>query len=164
MKPHMLVAVLLVGTAASAQDAGVPVVDAGVADAGPTAIAFLHCAFETPLDVTPKPDEVVTDAVRRFKETGVNPYVGKKKAIAAGKNHYDAWCVSCHLPDATGRIGPSLVDDDVIHVRVNTDVGMFEAIHSGALGAMQPFRDRLAQDEMLQLMAYVRSLKKPVKR
>ena len=40
-----------------------------------------------------------------------------------------------------------------------TDVGLFEAVFGGALGAMQSFRDRMTQDEILRLNAYVRKLR-----
>ena len=45
--------------------------------------------------------------------------------------------------------------------RAGTDVGMFEVVYGGASGAMQSFARRgLTQDQMLRIMAYVRSLKK----
>jgi cytochrome c-L len=123
------------------------------------AIEFRHIAFGTPLDVTPKPGEAVTEAVRQFHETGENPYAGDAAALADGKRLYETWCQSCHLPDGTGRIGPSLVGPQHIYPRTATDVGLFEAVFGGALGAMQPFRDRMTQDEILRLVAYVRSLR-----
>ena len=60
-----------------------------------------------------------------------------------------------------GTYRTDLVDDDYANKRANTDVGMFEIIHSGASGAMRSFADRgMPQDEMLRLIAYVHSLKK----
>jgi cytochrome c-L len=65
------------------------------------------------------------------------------------------------LPDGTGRIGPNIVDATVVRERVATDVGMFEIIYGGGSGAMQSFHRRgMVQDDMLKIMAYVRSLKK----
>lgn len=124
------------------------------------AVAFRHIAFGTPLDVTPRPDEVVTPAVTRFHETGQNPYVGDPAALADGKRLYETWCQSCHMPDGSGRIGPSLIGPQHIHERAATDVGLFEAVFGGALGAMQSFRDRMTQDEMLRVSGYVRSLRR----
>src|SRR5262245_40904565 len=73
------------------------------------AMAFRHIAFGTPLDVAPRPGEAVTDAMTRFHQTGENPYVGDAAALADGKRLYETWCQSCHLPDGSGRIGPSLI-------------------------------------------------------
>lgn len=124
------------------------------------AVSFRHIAFGTPLDVTPRPGEVVTPAVTHFHETGQNPYVGDAAALADGKRLYETWCQSCHMPDGSGRIGPSLIGPQRIHERTATDVGLFEAVFGGSLGAMQSFRDRLTQDEILRLNAFVRSLRR----
>jgi len=124
------------------------------------AMALRHIAFGTPLDATPLPSEVVTDAVRGFHETGQNPYVGDAAALTDGKRLYETWCQSCHLPDGSGRIGASLIGPQRIYERTAPDVGLFEAVFGGALGAMQSFRDRLTQDEILRLNAYVRSLRR----
>ena len=123
------------------------------------AVAFRHIAFGTALDATPRPGEAVTEAVTRFHETGQNPYVGDAAAVADGKRLYETWCQSCHMPDGSGRIGPSLIGSQHIYERAATDVGLFEAVFGGALGAMQSFRDRLTQDEILRLNAYVRRLR-----
>lgn len=124
------------------------------------AVSFRHIAFGTPLDVTPRPGEVVTPAVTQFHETGRNPYVGDSAALVDGKRLYETWCQSCHMPDGSGRIGPSLIGPRRIHERTATDVGLFEAVFGGSLGAMQSFRDRLTQDEILRLNAFVRSLRR----
>jgi cytochrome c-L len=123
------------------------------------AVAFRHIAFGTALDTTPRPGEAVTEAVTRFHETGQNPYVGDAAAVADGKRLYEAWCQSCHMPDGSGRIGPSLIGSQHIYERAATDVGLFEAVFGGALGAMQSFRDSMTQDEILRLNAYVRRLR-----
>jgi cytochrome c-L len=124
------------------------------------AVTFRHIVDDSPLDVRLKPNEPATPAVRQFHETGQNPYVGDPAAIAEGKRYYDEWCQACHLPDGSGRIGPSLIDDQYGYPRAATDVGMFEIVYAGGTGAMQPFRDRLTQDQILKLLAYVHSLKR----
>jgi cytochrome c-L len=126
----------------------------------PAAIAFRHIAFGTPLDVTPRPGESPSEAVKTFHETGQNPYVGDAGAREDGKRLYEAWCQSCHLPDGSGRIGPSLIGPQHIYERTATDVGLFETIFGGALGAMQSFRERMTQDQILRLGAYVQSLRR----
>lgn len=131
----------------------------GVGDV--SAIEFKNALTNAPLDVQPKTGEVETDAVKSFKSTGQNPDNGDPAAIEAGKKLYTTNCAACHLPDGTGRIGPNLVDNAVVRERVGTDVGMFEIIYGGGSGAMQSFHRRgMVQDDMLKIMAYVRSLKK----
>ena len=44
--------------------------------------------------------------------------------------------------------------------RVKTDAGFFEVVYAGATGAMQSFGNRVAQDDILKINAYVNSLKK----
>ncbi len=132
-----------------------------VALAADQAIEFRHALDDSPLDVSPIKGETFTEAVKSFHATGTNPYSGNAEAFERGKELYNEDCAACHMPDGTGRIGPSLVDEDTIYPRVKTDVGMFEVIHSGASGAMQSFAQRgMLQDDMLKVMAYVRSLKK----
>ena len=64
------------------------------------------------------------------------------------------------MPDGSGRIGPSLIGNEHHYDRFSTDKGIFEIIYGGATGAMQPFGKRLKQDEILKVIAYVRSVKK----
>ena len=124
-------------------------------------IVFRYALDNAPLEVKPRPNEVETEAVKSFKETGKDPYVGDEQAIAEGKRLYQVNCQACHLPDGSGRIGPSLIDDTSKYPRGTTDVGMFEILYGGASGAMQSFARRgMTQDQMLKTIAYVRSLKK----
>ena len=114
-----------------------------------------------PLEVTAGPDEVETDVVRAFKRTGENAYRGDGAAVTEGKTLYEAHCQRCHRPGATGGVGPSLLGDDYTYARVADDVGMFEVIYGGASGEMQAFSKRgLTQDQILRIIAYVRSLNK----
>ena len=54
-----------------------------------------------------------------------------------------------------------MVGTDWTYPRSATDVGMFEVIYGGASGAMQSFARRgMTQDQMLKIIAYVRSLAK----
>jgi cytochrome c-L len=129
--------------------------------AGRAEIAFRHALDNSPLEVKPRPNEVETEAVKEFKTTGKNPYGGNEAVLAEGRKLYAAHCQMCHLPDGSGRIGPSLIGDNWIRERAATDVGMFEVIYGGSSGAMQSFARRgMTQDQMLKIIAYVRSLKK----
>lgn len=123
-------------------------------------VEFRHIAFDTPLDATPRPHEPVTPALEHFHRTGENLYARQPEAIADGKRLYEAWCQGCHMPDGSGRIGPSLVGEQRLYPRTATDLGLFEAVYGGALGAMQAFAGRLTQDEILRVAAYVQSLRR----
>ncbi len=125
------------------------------------AIEFRNALDDSPIDISPIKGETFTDAVKSFHESGENPYNGNADAIAAGKKLYNDNCQVCHKPDASGGMGPNLIDDVVINTRANTDVGKFEVIHSGAAGAMRPFSKRgMTQDQILQIIAFINSLKK----
>ena len=65
------------------------------------------------------------------------------------------------MPDGSGRIGPKLNDSRWQYPRTATDQGRFEIIYAGGAGAMQAFGDRLDQDEILKLIAFVDTLQKP---
>ena len=122
--------------------------------------------FKNPLDNSPmtfelQPGEVETPAVKKFRETGDNDYRGNADAIADGKKLYVSNCIICHGADGTGKMGPTLVGKDVVYKQVLTDPGMFSIIYVGASGAMQSFHRRgMKQDEMLRIIAYVRTLDK----
>ncbi len=122
--------------------------------------------FKSPLDNSPmtfqlQAGEVETPAVKNFKATGVNEYRGNADAIAEGKKLYTANCIICHGADGTGKMGPTLVGKDVVYQQALTDPGMFSIIYGGASGAMQSFfRRGMQQDQMLKIIAYVRTLDK----
>jgi cytochrome c-L len=124
-------------------------------------IVFRHALDNSILEIKPRPNEVETQVVKEFRATGKNGYAGDAAALAEGKKLYAANCQACHLPDGSGRLGPSLIGDDWVRERAATDVGMFEIIYAGSSGAMQSFARRgMTQDQMLKIIAYVRSLKK----
>lgn len=115
---------------------------------------------DSPLEVKTLPGEKITDAVHKFYDTGEDPYKGDPQALAEGKELYENNCQACHMPDGSGRIGPSLIGDTHRYPRFTTDKGIFEIVYGGATGAMQPMGKRLTQDQILHIIAYVRSLKK----
>ncbi|MGE0023846.1 MAG: c-type cytochrome [Hyphomicrobium sp.] len=124
-------------------------------------VEFRHALDDSALDLAPIKGEEFTDAVKSFHKDGVNPYNGNADAVATGEAQFEDHCQACHGAGATGGMGPSLVDGVYVNSRANTDVGMFEIIHSGASGAMRSFAERgVAQDQMLKIIAYIHSLKK----
>jgi cytochrome c-L len=122
--------------------------------------------FKSPLDNSPmffelQSGEVETPVVKKFKDTGVNGYRGDDHAIADGKKLCTSNCIVCHGVDGTGKMGPTIVGKDVVYKQVLTDPRMFAIIYGGASGAMQSFHRRgMKQDEMLRIIAYVRTLDK----
>lgn len=122
--------------------------------------AFTSVIDNGPLEIKLLPGETITEGVRKFYDTGEDPYKDDPRAVEEGKSLYQTYCQACHLPDGSGRIGPSLIGDTHHYPRFTTDKGMFEIIYGGATGAMQPFGRRLTQDQILHVMAYVRALKK----
>jgi cytochrome c-L len=131
---------------------------AGLTGAAPP--EFRSALTNAPLDLALRPGDQLSEGLKQFYASGRNPYVGRAEALARGKELYEEICQACHLPDGSGRIGPSLIDDLYINPRANTDVGMFEILFGGAFGAMRSVYDRMSQDEMLKVLAYVRTLKK----
>jgi cytochrome c-L len=124
-------------------------------------VEFRHALDDSPLDLDPVKGEEITDAVKSFYKDGVNPYAGNAEAVTTGKTLYEENCQACHLDDGRGGMGPSLIDDVYVNARANTDVGMFEIIHSGSSGAMRSFSARgMKQDEILRIIAYIHTLKK----
>jgi cytochrome c-L len=101
-----------------------------------------------------------TEAFKKFKESGKNPYNTDKAAIEKGHNSYLSACSGCHGHEAEGKIGPGLADDYWTYPRATTDVGLFEILFGGAQGSMGPQYGNLNTDEMLQIMAWLRSIYK----
>jgi cytochrome c-L len=134
---------------------------------GPAQVAAGNLSdFKSPLDNSPMTfplhdGEVETAAVKNFKATGVNEYRGNPEAIVEGERLYSENCIICHGADATGRMGPTLVGEDLVYPQAMTDPGMFSIVYGGASGAMQSFfRRGMEQDQMLKIIAYVRTLDK----
>jgi cytochrome c-L len=122
-------------------------------------IVFLHALDNQPIEFNLRPEQEITPAVEQFHKTAENAYSDDPDAIAAGKQIYARLCQACHLADGSGRIGPSLTDNEGARARTGTERGRFEIIYAGGAGAMQAFGQRLDQDEILQVMAYLEVLR-----
>ncbi len=119
---------------------------------------FLNALNNRPIEFTLRPNQEITAQVETFHETGENPYVDDADAVAAGQASYRRLCAACHLPDGAGRIGPNLIHGDWKYDRTDTEVGRFEIIYAGGAGSMQAFGQRIDQDEILKIMAFIDSI------
>ncbi|WP_088348875.1 MULTISPECIES: c-type cytochrome [Rhodomicrobium] len=144
---------------AQSGDAPPPAAPGGGAPASGGEVEFHHVLDGRKIELTYKPEQQITEAVASFHKTAQNPYNDNPDAVAEGKKLYDQWCAACHLKDATGRIGPNLIDNDHLYPQTATDKGMFEIVYAGGAGAMQAFGRRMTQDQILKVLAYVKSLK-----
>ncbi|CAI8745834.1 cytochrome c(L), periplasmic [Methylocaldum szegediense] len=123
-------------------------------------VTFRHAITGEVLDLNGGKAGGDTDAVKQFKETGKNPYNGDKEAIEKGHSLFLTACSGCHGHEAEGKLGPGLGDDYWTYPRAATDVGLFEVLWGGAQGMMGPQNNNLNADEMLQIMAWIRSIYK----
>ncbi|MGH9383763.1 MAG: c-type cytochrome [Vicinamibacterales bacterium] len=86
-----------------------------------------------------------------------NPFAGDSTAVAAGQRLFDQSCQACHGPGGRGDSGPALNTANF----TRTDVDVFRTIQGGVAGSqMPPFR-QLTDNELWQLVAYLRSLAAP---
>lgn len=81
-------------------------------------------------------------------------------AIAeAGKARYDMFCVACHAADGSGQpmLGAPALNNE-IWLYGNSRMGIEESIRHGRNGQMPAFGERLGEDKVHILTAYVKSL------
>ena len=133
--------------------------------AGVTAWAapqFTNSIDGTPLDFSDL-NEVETEAVKTFKQTGQNPYRGQAEAIKKGESLFATACSGCHGHLAEGKLGPGLTDDYWTYEVNKDDVGLFSSIYGGLQGMMGPQKGLQTQDNILEIMAWLRSMAKDAK-
>ena len=132
-----------------------------VASAPPAgaAVELLNAKTDEPLELKTRKGEEVTPAVTSFLESGENPSVADEAAIEAGGKLYAKRCKACHAADASGKVGPNLVDDEWMYARTPTAVGRFEIIYGGGDASMRGFGRQMDQDEILRVMAYLDALR-----
>ncbi|WP_305908863.1 cytochrome c(L), periplasmic [Methylomarinum sp. Ch1-1] len=99
-----------------------------------------------------------TEAFKQFLKTGKNPYNGDEEAVKQGHDLYLTGCSGCHGHEAEGKLGPGLGDDYWTYPRGLTDQGLFEILFGGANGMMGPQYVNFNTDEMLHIMAWIRSI------
>ncbi len=88
--------------------------------------------------------------------TGSGPYRGNSWAIGEGSRLYGQMnCVGCHAHGG-GGMGPALMDGAWRYGSSPSDI--FATIVEGRPNGMPSFRGRLSDQQVWQLVAYVRSL------
>jgi cytochrome c oxidase cbb3-type subunit III len=106
---------------------------------------------------------------RRFRESppsaanvaaaavaGRNPYEGNAWAVGEGRRFYEAYnCVGCHAHGG-GGMGPALMDAQWLYGSEPAQVA--GSILDGRPNGMPPFRDRIPEPQVWQIVAYLRSL------
>jgi len=99
-----------------------------------------------------------TDAVKHFRQTGENLYLGDAEAEKVGGETFLTACSGCHGHEAEGKLGPALRDDYWTYPKNKTDKGLFETIFNGANSMMGPQHKQLSIDEMLKVISWIRSV------
>lgn len=120
---------------------------------------FYNLIEGTPLDFSGL-KETETEQVKAFKASGKNPYAGNEAALRKGESLFATACSGCHGHHAEGKLGPGLNDDYWTYKQAAQDAGLFSAIYGGLSGSMGPQRNRMTQDDILLVMAWLRSINK----
>lgn len=86
-----------------------------------------------------------------------HPYDENAYAIAQGKRLFNQMnCAGCHSVGGGGGMGPPLMDDSWIYG--SDPANIFSTIVEGRPNGMPAFRGKMGNDQIWQLVAYVRSL------
>ena len=99
-----------------------------------------------------------TEAFKQFMKDGKTPTTARKTSKKKARAMYMTGCSGCHGHEAEGKLGPGLADDYWTYPRNGTDIGLFETLFGGANGMMGPQYVNFTTDEMLQIMAFLRSI------
>ena len=110
------------------------------------------------LDLSKAEDGENPSAVKAFENTGKNPLNSDEQAIEKGKEEFLVACAGCHGHHAKGKIGPSLIDDYWTYPANANDKGLFATIFGGARAQMGPHYMSMTKTEMLESMAFIRSI------
>jgi cytochrome c-L len=154
MNKGMLIAVqagLFVGIVTVALATAVP----------PTSLDLRNTVTGQPLDLNDSlPDGRDTAGVKKFLQTGHDPYIDDLSCLRKGESLFLSACSGCHGQIGEGKIGPGLYDDYWTYPKNQTDQGIFETIFGGARSLMGPHNEDLTLNQILQVIAWVRHLYK----
>src|SRR5215207_5108089 len=85
-----------------------------------------------------------------------DPYAGNAYGVSEGKRLYNQFnCSGCHFQGG-GGIGPPLMDAQWIYGSAPENI--FQTIIEGRPNGMPSYRGKLGNDQVWQLVAYVRSM------
>jgi cytochrome c oxidase cbb3-type subunit 3 len=86
-----------------------------------------------------------------------NPYAGDRAAIATGRQMFVGFnCAGCHSAYAGGGMGPSLRDS--LWIYGSSDAQIFSSIAEGRAEGMPAWGERLPDELIWRLVAYIRTL------
>ena len=98
-----------------------------------------------------------------------NPVPKTPESVAAGKVLYEQNCVVCHGADGhgdgplAGQLNPPPADLYAAHVDYHTDKQLHDWIENGINGSAMPgFKSKMTNQEIWNVVNYVRSLRHPV--
>src|SRR3954471_18937686 len=89
-------------------------------------------------------------------DTVRNPLGADASAVPAGRQLYNQSCQTCHGPDGQGDRGPALDRPALAHG--DNDGDLFHTIRAGLPGTQMPPFARLADNDVWQLVSYIRSI------
>src|SRR5689334_18904456 len=93
---------------------------------------------------------------RQQSDTTRNPLGANPDAVAGGQRLYDQACQACHGVAARGDRGPALDTGGFAHGAEDGD--LFHTIREGVPGSQMPAFRALRDEQVWQLVAYIRSL------
>ena len=106
---------------------------------------------------------VANEDLKNIVDDIENPYEGNKEAIKEGKKHYvlkGCAALHCHGPNGKGSGGPALNKGVFAHSDGST-YALAHIITNGIAGTkMGAYGSSLNEDEILKLIAYIRSVTK----
>jgi len=95
-------------------------------------------------------------AVAKASQPTANPYRGDAAAIAEGQQVFLQICAACHKPDASGLVGPSLVDPYWKYG--HSDAELFQTVMEGRPGGMPAWGTQLGSEKIWRALAYLETL------
>lgn len=131
-------------------------------------IAFYALAFAPTSMASEYLQEAVEDREQLQKYYDANPIVPPKaeeilaavldpNIVEAGRGRFVKTCAACHGEIGQGLIGPNLADDSWLHGGAVTQIYTTVVKGIPAKG-MPPWGRAIAPDELLALVAYIRSI------
>ncbi len=131
----------------------------GASAAQAEGVELLDAVTDKPLELKYRKKQKITEAVTAFHATGENVYAGDDAAMKEGGKLYAKRCKACHAPDGSGKVGPSLRDDEWLYERTDTEIGRFEIIYGGGNESMRGFGRQMDQDDILKVMAFLETFR-----